>query len=185
MNVRLSLFLGAIAIVLVGWLVATSEQVAPTLGTVKGDPSFWGNNMLTVVYDPEGKLHYKLVSTKVKYYAETGDTDFTQPLMTLYSQTGIPIWMVRADSAVLTKDRMLYLKNNVEVNSLTPESQLERLETAQATINLKTQDITSDTEVKLYGTNFTSTGLKMVGNLRNRTAALQEQVKSYYEIKKP
>ncbi|MGL5728529.1 MAG: LPS export ABC transporter periplasmic protein LptC, partial [Plesiomonas sp.] len=76
-------------------------------------------------------------------------------------------------------------KNNVEVNSLTPESQLERLETAQATINLKTQDITSDTEVKLYGANFTSTGLKMVGNLRNRTAALQEQVKSYYEIKKP
>ncbi|MGL5727869.1 MAG: LPS export ABC transporter periplasmic protein LptC, partial [Plesiomonas sp.] len=37
-----------------------------------------------------------MVSTKVKYYAETGDTDFTQPLMTLYSQTGIPIWMVRA-----------------------------------------------------------------------------------------
>ncbi|MGL5727870.1 MAG: hypothetical protein ACRCYD_08470 [Plesiomonas sp.] len=54
MNVRLSLFLGVIAIVLVGWLIATSEQVAPTLGTVKGDPSFWGNNMLTVVYDPEG-----------------------------------------------------------------------------------------------------------------------------------
>ncbi|MGL5671634.1 MAG: LPS export ABC transporter periplasmic protein LptC, partial [Plesiomonas shigelloides] len=132
-----------------------------------------------------GKLHYKLVSTKVKYYAENGNTDFSQPLMTLYSAEGIPIWMVQAKDAVLTKDKMLYLKGDVEVNSLTPDSQLEKLETTQATINLTTQDITSDAKVTVYGANFTSVGLKMRGNLRNRTAELQEQVKSYYEIKKP
>ncbi|MCX2533396.1 LPS export ABC transporter periplasmic protein LptC [Plesiomonas shigelloides] len=185
MNIRWSLFLGAIALVLIGWL-ATNGGNEPTVpAPVQGDPSFWGNNMLTVVYDPTGKLHYKLVSTKVKYYAENGNTDFSQPLMTLYSAEGIPIWMVQAKDAVLTKDKMLYLKGDVEVNSLTPDSQLEKLETTQATINLTTQDITSDAKVTVYGANFTSVGLKMRGNLRNRTAELQEQVKSYYEIKKP
>ncbi|MVZ11216.1 lipopolysaccharide ABC transporter substrate-binding protein LptC, partial [Enterobacteriaceae bacterium 8376wG6] len=37
-------------------------------------------------------------------------------------------------------------------------------------------------EVTLYGTNFTSTGMKMRGNLRTKTAELIDKVKTNYEI---
>ena len=38
--------------------------------------------------------------------------------------------------------------------------------------------------VKINGQNFNSTGLKMIGNLRQQIATLKEQVKTYYEINK-
>jgi len=42
----------------------------------------------------------------------------------------------------------------------------------------------SDNTVKINGQNFTSTGLKLTGNLQQQIANLKEQVKTYYEINK-
>ncbi|WP_158384638.1 LPS export ABC transporter periplasmic protein LptC [Candidatus Palibaumannia cicadellinicola] len=49
-------------------------------------------------------------------------------------------------------------------------------------INLITQNILSDEETSLYGTNFYSTGMKMWVNLRKKTAELIDQVKTSDEI---
>lgn len=65
---------------------------------------------------------------------------------------------------------------------MTPTSQLERITTDNAQVNLVTQDISSDDEVTLYGSNFTSHGLKMRGNMRDKTARLIDKVNTYYEI---
>ena len=78
----------------------------------------------------------------------------------------------------------VYLEGGVVAESLDPLSRLQRVETEAAVINLKTQDITSDTQVKINGLNFNSSGLKLVGNLRQQVATLKEQVKTYYEINK-
>ena len=93
-------------------------------------------------------------------------------------------WKLSAKKAKLTKDQMLYLEGGVVAESLDPLSRLQRVETEAAVINLKTQDITSDTQVKINGLNFNSSGLKLVGNLRQQVATLKEQVKTYYEINK-
>ena len=82
----------------------------------------------------------------------------------------------------LTKDRMLYLYGNVEVDALSADSQLRKITTDNAQINLVTQDVTSDDMVTLYGTTFNSSGLKMRGNLRSKTAELIEKVRTSYEI---
>ena len=103
-------------------------------------------------------------------------------MLTTYDQDTLPTWSIRADKAKLTDDRMLYLYGNVEVNSLTTTSQLERITTDNAQVNLVTQDVSSDDEVTLYGSNFTSHGLKMRGNMREKTARLIDKVKTYYEI---
>ena len=93
-------------------------------------------------------------------------------------------WKLSAKKAKLTKDEMLYLEGDVVAESLEPTSRLQRVETQVAVVNLKTQDISSDKMVKINGQNFNSTGLKMVGNLRQQIATLKEQVKTYYEINK-
>ena len=65
---------------------------------------------------------------------------------------------------------MLYLEGWCGCRELDPLSRLQRVETEAAVINLKTQDITSDTQVKINGLNFNSSGLKFVGNLRQQVA---------------
>lgn len=61
-------------------------------------------------------------------------------------------------------------------------TQLRRITTDNAQINLVTQDVTSEDLVTLYGTTFNSCGLKMRGNLRSKNAELIEKVRTSYEI---
>lgn len=178
----ITLLLALAALVLIGWSLADEDEAAPTAAINTQDPTYQSQHTVTVVYDPTGKLNYKLVADDVKYYTAEELSWFTNPVMTLYDANTIPTWSVRADRAKLTKDRMLYLYGHVEVNSLTATSQLQRIKTDNAQVNLVSQDVTSDDEVTLYGAAFTSKGMKMRGNLRTKTAQLIEKVNTYYEI---
>ena len=107
-----------------------------------------------------------------------------QPVLTTFDVNDankVATWSVKADKAKLTNDRMLYLYGHVEITALTPDSQLRRITTDNAQVNLVTQDVSSDDLVTLYGTTFNSSGLKMRGNLRSKTAKLIEKVRTSYE----
>ncbi|EGT5681160.1 LPS export ABC transporter periplasmic protein LptC [Cronobacter turicensis] len=175
------ILLALAALVLIGINLADQDEAGPT--TVNSnEPTYQSEQSNTVVYSPEGALNYRLVAQHVEYFSEDGVSWFTQPVMTTFDANKVPTWSVKADRAKLTNDRMLYLTGHVEVNALTPDSQLRKITTDKAEINLVTQDVTSDTLVTLYGTSFNSSGLKMRGNLRSKNAELIEKVRTSYEI---
>ncbi|WP_147200011.1 LPS export ABC transporter periplasmic protein LptC [Pantoea sp. MBD-2R] len=177
----ITLLLALVAIVLIGWNLADTDETAPVAGNDQ-EPTYTSQTSNTVVYNPQGGLSYKLVSDKVTYFSTDAVSWFDNPIMTTYDESKTPTWSVRADKAKLTNDRMLYLYGHVEVNSLTQDAQLQRIKTDNAVVNLITQDVTSEDQVTLYGSSFNSTGMKMRGNLRNKTAELIEKVKTSYEI---
>ncbi|AGB84290.1 Lipopolysaccharide export system protein lptC [Serratia rubidaea] len=178
----ITIILALIVLALIGWNMADYDD-EPTAGPVNSaDPTYQSQQTVTVVYNPAGKLNYKLVAESAKYYTAEELSWFTQPVMTLFNENAVATWSVRSDRAKLTKDRMLYLYGHVEVNSLTTTSQLEKIKTDNAQVNLVTQDVSSDDEVTLYGANFNSNGMKMRGNLRDKTAELIDKVKTNYEI---
>lgn len=177
----ITLILTLIALVLIGWNLTNQDEGTP-VATDSQAPTYTSANSHTVVYNPQGALSYKLISDKVTYFSEQELSWFDNPVMTTYDENKVPTWALRADKAKLTKDRMLYLYGHVELNTLTQDSQLERIKTDNAQINLVTQDVTSDDQVTLYGRSFNSTGMKMRGNLRTKNAELIEKVKTSYEI---
>ncbi|EGT5205664.1 TPA: LPS export ABC transporter periplasmic protein LptC [Cronobacter sakazakii] len=175
------ILLALAALVLIGINLADQDESGPT--TVNSnEPIYQSEQSNTLVYSPEGALNYRLVAQHVEYFSDDGVSWFTQPVMTTFDTNKVPTWSVKADRAKLTNDRMLYLTGHVEVNALTPDSQLRKITTDKAEINLVTQDVTSDTLVTLYGTSFNSSGLKMRGNLRSKNAELIEKVRTSYEI---
>ncbi|HEJ9056105.1 TPA: LPS export ABC transporter periplasmic protein LptC [Serratia fonticola] len=178
----ITILLTVIALALIGWNMADFSDDDNSVPINNQDPTYQSQHTVTVVYNPAGQLSYKLVAEEVKYYTADELSWFTQPVMTLFDEHAVATWSIRADRAKLTKNRMLYLYGHVEVNSLTTTSQLEKIKTDNAQINLVTQDVSSDDEVTLFGTNFTSNGMKMRGNLRNKTAELIDKVKTNYEI---
>ncbi|KNC12258.1 lipopolysaccharide transporter [Klebsiella sp. RIT-PI-d] len=175
------ILLSLIALILIGVNLASNDDTE-TNTVSSNDPTYRSEHTSTLVYSPEGALSYKLVAQHVEYFSDQAITWFTQPLLTTYDTTKTETWSIKADKAKLTNDRMLYLYGHVEVNALTPDAQLRKITTDNATINLITQDVTSDDLVTLYGTTFNSSGLKMRGNLRNKTAELIEKVRTSYEI---
>lgn len=201
MNIRWNVILGLIALGSLGWFYSLNSDKPDLSNLVKkpDSPDYIGNKMETTVFSPEGKKQYLSTADKVKHYTVDGHTEFEMPLVYLFdvsisnnaekSNNSTKLlesqsWKLSAKKAKLTKDEMLYLEGDVIAESLEPTSRLQRIETQVAEVNLKTQDISSDTMVKINGQNFNSTGLKMVGNLRQQIATLKEQVKTYYEINK-
>lgn len=201
MNIRWNVILGLIALGSLGWFYSLNSDKPDLSNLVKkpDSPDYLGNKMETTVFSPEGKKQYLSTADKVKHYTVDGHTEFEMPLVYLFdvsisnnaekSNNSAKLlesqsWKLSAKKAKLTKDEMLYLEGDVIAESLEPTSRLQRIETQVAEVNLKTQDISSDTTVKINGQNFNSTGLKMVGNLRQQIATLKEQVKTYYEINK-
>ncbi|WP_439239129.1 LPS export ABC transporter periplasmic protein LptC [Lonepinella sp. BR2919] len=191
MNIRWTVILAIITLVLLGWFYSLNQTDSELAELIKQEesPEYVGNKMNIVIYSPTGAKQYVALSDKVEYYEYDGHTDFYIPIVYLFDiqnektqQT--ESWKLSADKATLTKDNMLYLNGNVLGESLLPQSKLQRFETESAVVNLTTQDISSDKQVKINGLNFTSTGLKLTGNLQQQVATLKEQVKTHYEISK-
>lgn len=191
MNIRWTVVLSVIVLALSAWFYTLNQQDEDLSNLIKKEEQaeYVGHNMQTTVYSPNGQKQYYATAHKVEYYQNGEHTDFHSPEVFLFDVINEKTqqkesWKLQADSARLTKDNMLYLNGHVVVENLIAESKLQRVETEQAIVNIKTQDITSDSAVKINGLHFTSTGLKLTGNLQQQTATLKEQVKTYYEIQK-
>ncbi|MGO2337260.1 LPS export ABC transporter periplasmic protein LptC [Providencia sp.] len=179
----LIIILSLIVLGLIGWNLSGNDAVNMTGSVINdGQPNYQTDDSVTFVYNPTGDLSYKLVADKIDNYTESKITWFSKPVLTTYNDAGIPTWTISSFKARLTKDNVLYLYSDVQVNSLTKESQLQRITTESAVVNLTTQDVSSDDKVTIIGQGLNSTGLKMKGNLRTKTAELIEDVKTHYVL---
>ncbi|GFN46712.1 LPS export ABC transporter periplasmic protein LptC [Candidatus Regiella insecticola] len=189
-RIGITLLLTMIALVLIGWNFSGFNQqvIQPVDHNL---PTYQSQQTVTAVYALDGKLHYRLMAEEVKNYTNSSvnnkDLDhstvtwFTKPVMTLFDENAVGSWAIKADQAKLTDSKMLYLYGHVEVNNLTAISQLQKITTDNAEVNLINQNISSNDDVNLYGVGFTVNGMKMRGNLRNQTVELSEKVKTHYE----
>lgn len=197
MNFRWNVILGLIALSLSAWFYSLNQEDGSLANLIKkpDSPEYIGQKMETTIFSPTGQKQYIAKSDKAEYYSEDGHTDFFNPVVFVLddstsdeskqNETDLhQSWKLTAEKATLTKDNMLNLSGRVVAQSLLPESRLQRIESERATVNLNTQDITSNTEVKINGQNFVSSGLKLDGNLKQQVATLKEQVKTHYEINK-
>lgn len=175
------ILLALAALVLIGINLADNDDTG-RVSINNHEPTYQSEHTNTMVYSPDGALSYRLVAEHVEYFSDEAVSFFTKPVMTAWDTNKVPTWAISADKAKLTNDRLLYLDGHVEVNALTPDSQLRKITTDRAVVNLITQDVSSDSLVTLYGTSFNSSGMKMRGNLRNKNAELIEKVKTSYEI---
>lgn len=189
-RIGITLLLIMIALVLIGWNFSGFNQqvIQPVDYNL---PTYQSQKTVTGVYALDGKLHYRLMAEEVKNYTNSSVNNtaldhstvtwFTKPVMILFDENAVGSWAIKADQAKLTDGRMLYLYGHVEVNNLTAISQLKKITTDNAEVNLINQNISSNDDVNLYGFGFTVNGMKMRGNLRNQTVELSEKVKTHYE----
>lgn len=162
----ISILLIVIVLGLIAWNIVTFHDDSITKTINSQAPTYQSEYPITVVYNPMGKLSYKLMAQHAKYYTECQLSWFTKPVMTLFDENSIATWQVSANLAKLTKNRILYLYGHVELQSLLSTPQLKKIQTESAEINLITQDLASDKAMTIYGINFVSHCMKMRGNIR-------------------
>lgn len=186
MNRRLNTILVLITLVLGSWAyyLYQSDKIPDLSNLIKqeGAPEYTGNQAETTVYDLQGKPQYFASAEEIKRFEGTQRTEFIKPLLNLFDGvSALKQWKVTADYAEITRDKMLHLKGNVRIESLAPNSRLEKIETDTLSVNLNTQDIFSESVVKSEGLGFTTTGNGLTGNLKKQVATLTNNVKTYIE----
>lgn len=186
MNRRLNTILVLITLVLGSWAyyLYQSDKIPDLSNLIKqeGAPEYTGNRAETTVYDLQGKPQYFASADEIKRFEGTQRTEFIKPLLNLFDGvSALKQWKVTADYAEITQDKMLHLKGNVKIESLAPNSRLEKIETDTLSVNLTTQDIFSESVVKSEGLGFTTTGNGLTGNLKKQVATLTNNVKTYIE----
>lgn len=183
---RLNILLVAIALIVGSWAyyLYQGENQTDLSALIKkeGAAEYTGNRMETTVYDLQGKPQYFATAQEIKRFESTERTEFFQPLLNLFDKvTALKQWKVTADYAEITKEKILNLKGNVKIESLDPTSRLHKIETETLSVDLNTQDISSESVVKSQGLGFTTTGRGLVGNLKKQVATLTKEVKTYIE----
>ncbi|TNH04005.1 LPS export ABC transporter periplasmic protein LptC [Testudinibacter sp. TR-2022] len=190
MTSRWNIVLVVIALALLAWYYSLNQQDNTDLAARiqnSDSPDYIANQMETTLYSLDGRKQYVATADEVEYFQTQGDTLFKAPIVYLFetsrnSDKLVRSWRLSADQAKISKDKILYLNDNVSIQSLLPESKIHSLQTSSAVVNLTTQDITSDTMVSVVGQSFTTTGKSLSGNLRQQIATLKEQVQTHYEI---
>ena len=185
MNKRITALLLVIVATLVGWMQYQAKDETNGLDNLikkEGMPDYTGNRMSTSMFDLEGKPEYYAEAEEIKRYEESEKTEFTNPLVNLFDKlTALKQWKLSADHAEINAERILTLSGNVTLQALEPTSKLQRIETDHLSVNLTTQDVFTDSEVKSQGLGFTTSGIGLKGNLKQQVATLLKDVKSYIE----
>ena len=185
MNKRITALLLVIVATLLGWMQYQAKDETNGLDNlIKKEvmTDYTGNLMSTSVFDLDGKPEYYAEAEEIKRYEESEKTEFTNPLVNLFDKlTALKQWKLSADHAEINAERILTLSGNVTLQALEPTSKLQRIETDHLSVNLTTQDVFTDSEVKSQGLGFTTTGVGLKGNLKQQVATLLKDVKSYIE----
>lgn len=185
MNKRITALLLVIVATLLGWMQYQAKDETNGLDNLikkEGMPDYTGNRMSTSVFDLDGKPEYYTEAEEIKRYKESEKTEFTNPLVNLFDKlTALKQWKLSADHAEINAERILTLSGNVTLQALEPTSKLQRIETDHLSVNLTTQDVFTDSEVKSQGLGFTTSGIGLKGNLKQQVATLLKDVKSYIE----
>lgn len=142
------------------------------------------NEVIITTYNTAEKIQFKLIAKEIKHFPNRKIIQFIQPKITIFNAKNIAIWKIVSNQAIINhKQKTLYLNGYIDISNLSKNKSFQSIITNQATINLITKNICSNTIVIVHGYYFYSIGKKMNGNLHTKKMQLLNNTQTYYEIK--
>lgn len=148
-------------------------------------PAFSGTNLHNISYSDTGIRSYSITSAHLEHFSKRGETVFQQPIVRIFANGEVQEWEISSDIAVLNKEEVLTLHDNVVARNLLPESGFDTLSTQEMSIKLENRDFWADNKVIMLGPQFETQGDAMKGNFANHLAELYNKVNSKYETLAP
>lgn len=176
---------GLLALIALGlgiWLALLPKRAGQSGLVESFSPQHQCHSLVTVVYDEQGALHYRLAAAAAQHDARGQISYFEQPQLQLFNASQQISWVVHANQARLVQQRQLYLSGNIEIRSLMADTALQKMVTEQVQIDLIDQAIQSDQRVTLSGQQFISRGNGLRGNFNQQVFTLLNSVKTRYAV---
>lgn len=147
-------------------------------------PDFIAENLHSNVYKHQGSLAYVVDAHRMEHYPELSITNFEFPQYTLHPKNDAPTWKISANEGILYNNNRVKLAKHVRLLATDPDSLLQEVQGKYFELDLKTNIISSEQEIKIIGKGFTIDGKGLIVDLNTNQMTLTKHVKSIYEIVK-
>jgi len=147
-------------------------------------PDFIAENLHSNVYKSKGSLAYVVDAQRMEHYADLNITNFEFPQYTLHPKNNAPTWKVTANEGILYNNSRVKLENRVRLLATDPNSLLQEVQGKYFELDLRSNIISSDQDIKIIGKGFTIDGKGLIVDLNTNQMTLTKHVKSIYEIVK-
>lgn len=144
-------------------------------------PIFTGSIVTSTSHTEAGIRSYQVDSEYLEHFKKSGDTDFVKPVLWLFREGTETEWRISSNDATLDQDQILYMKGNVRIFNLLPDSTLKVIQTDNLRIDLVSKDFDTPDHVVMTGDAFINEGDGMTGNMDRSVATLLNNVKGRYE----
>jgi lipopolysaccharide export system protein LptC len=156
------------------------KQIAPD----KELPIFTGGNLTNTSFNENGVRNYRVYSTHLEYFAQSGETHFYQPIFTVFREGETEEWRITSNQATLSNKNELLMEGDVVVHNLLPDATFTTMKTESLQLELITKDFMTEEDVFLVGPMFETMGHAMKGNFDSHNAELYNSVQGRYEAPK-
>jgi lipopolysaccharide export system protein LptC len=147
-------------------------------------PDFIAENLHSNVYKAKGSLAYVVDAQRMEHYAALAITNFEFPQYTLHPKNNAPAWKVTANEGILYNNNRVKLEHQVRLKATDPTSLLQEVQGKYFELDLRTNIISSEQEIRIIGKGFTIDGKGLIVDLNTNQMTLTKHVKSIYEIVK-
>ena len=118
---------------------------------------------------------------KIIFDIQIGLTELTQPTYTVYTQDDLATWQISAEQGTFYDDQTLILERGVEINSLQPDTAIQRVITEYLVIDMAAESMRTDYPVTLFGPQLTIRGDGLKADLYAEKMELNRHVKTVFE----
>ncbi|MGL4249238.1 MAG: LPS export ABC transporter periplasmic protein LptC [Aeromonas sp.] len=168
-------------VALVAWQLGKVELVPDSKVSVENyQPDFVAKDLVTTRFDVNGKRTERLESRHAEYFQLLEQATFEQPVVYLFDEQGAAEWKVTAETGVLNTGDNVILRDKVHLDGLLPASFIATLDTSYLELDLVTQDVRSNREVKIVGRDFQTEGVGLKGHLDRKYFELLDQGHAIY-----
>lgn len=143
-------------------------------------PDFVAKNLVTTRFDVEGNPTERLESRYAEYFQLLEQATFEAPVVYLFDKQGRAEWRASAQSGILNTDDNVILRDNVHLDGLLPSSFISTMDTPYLELDMVTQDVRSNREIKIVGQDFQTQGVGLKGHLDRKYFELLDQGHAIY-----
>ena len=174
------LFILVIATNLPDWLA--DEDITPQTETETAwQPNYQASEMLSTLFDKDGRLSHQVFATKMEHFDMLGFTLFKQPQYTIFVASQTSPWQVSAKDGTLYEDNRIQLENNVEIRNQDEQGFARTIRTDFMEINVIDKTMESDQPVQIFGQHYVINSNGFRANLTTQQYELLDHVQTIYQ----
>jgi len=177
MNIRLIILLVFLAVSFLWWLPTLDNNDSGSQEALSDlIPEYTATFLHQELFNDEGNLEQEVFSHKMEHYADLALTHFKQPEFIIY-QDNKPFWRISAKIGNM-QDGLLLLENTVNMIQVSDNDLVNSITTEYLEINLNTNIVSTDNDIKIQGKNVTVEGKGLTADLERGTLSLVNHVKT-------